>query len=73
MFRRVHPTIDCLIDFQESIANITALPLPHREPMLDILPHLSKTTPLGYRPLSSSQVAPSLASPTRGSLVPDLV
>ena len=29
MFRRFHPTIDHLHDFQESLANITASPLPH--------------------------------------------
>ena len=40
MFRRVHPTIDCLIDFQERIANITTSPLPHQEPMSALLPCL---------------------------------
>ena len=64
--------MDHLRNLQEHLANITASPLHHQEPMLNLLPHLSESTPPEYRSLSTSQVTRSLTSLVRYSIVPNL-
>ena len=41
MFRRVQPSIGCLSNLQENLANIITSPLPHHAPMSSLLPHIS--------------------------------
>ena len=59
-------------DFQEILVNIVASPLPHKEPMLDLLPWMSESVLSRYRSLSTSQVTHSLTSLVQGSIVPNL-
>ena len=71
MYRRFQPSLDIMCDFQERLEKIVSSPLPHKEPMSDLLPRPLESIPSGYRSLSTSQVTHSLTSPVKRSIVPN--
>ena len=63
--RRIQDCLNRAHHFQERVERIIPSHIPHKEPMLDLLPHLSDPWPSGYRTLAKT-LAPIDDLPPRG-------
>ena len=45
MYRRFHPSFECLPNIHDNLEKIISKPVPHKEPMSSLFPHLSKHFP----------------------------
>ena len=50
-YRRIQASLHRAHNFQERMGMVMATPIPHKEPMSSLLPHLTNPWPARYNPL----------------------